>query len=186
MLFFTIFSEVLIRLSTYSTNQTLEFNYNILSTKFYNISIIPKYFLYCIAYYYALNSTKARKIVLFLYIIFFSISISNFIFWKTANEFKMITHIFASLLVIILVFFYFEQVRKKSAGNMFLKDPMIWISIGIFFFHLLTIPYLLTLSFLIQNNIALALGFYYFFVGIASFMYILFFVAYLCPTPKQK
>lgn len=152
----------------------------------FSLSMIPQYLLMMSVYYYHTSSKKLRKGIIATAIIFVTFALINFIFWQKAEKINSNTHLLACLIMLLLNFIYFEELRKGDNLTKLSQQPLVWISAGIFAYHLLSIPFLFILNFLNENYMPLAQTFFYVYQVFIFIAYILYTIAFLCPTPQQK
>ncbi len=153
----------------------------------YTLSIVPQYLLYMSMYYLTITIRWIRKAIVWTAGVFSIFAILNFTFWQKLTVVNSHSHVLADLIVILLALGYFEELRRKDEIIKLSKQPMVWISFGACIFHLLNIPYILNINALYQQNIgSFPRAFLYLYQGFIIVMYLLFSIAFLCPTPRQK
>jgi hypothetical protein len=153
----------------------------------YNLSIIPQYLLYMAVYYFIIRNVVIKKTILITSVLFSIFTIVNIIYWQTLYDVNSYTHLIADCIILLLSFVYFEQLKKEKEVVKLSLQPMVWISFGACVYHLLNIPYLFGMNYLVKNNfISFAYSFHYFYLIFQCIMYISYAKAFLCPTPQQK
>jgi hypothetical protein len=152
----------------------------------YNLFLIPQYILYLAVYYNAFASKNVKKVIIITGGFFLCFAILNIIFFQPINTVNSYTLLFADLIVIFLTVSYFEELRKQKDIINLTQHPLVWISLGAFIFHSANIPYLLSLEFLIHNNVSLAITLFYIYLGLNCLMYSFYTIAFLCQNPHQK
>lgn len=152
----------------------------------YNISLILQYILYLGIYYQVIHSVLLKKIILVLVILYPIFAILNLIFFQPVNTINSYTIVFASTIVIFVTTSYFEQLRREEYVIKLGTHPMVWLSLGAFIFHAANLPYIISLNFLIKNNISLAVALYYIYLGLNCLLYSLFSIAFLCKHPHPR
>jgi hypothetical protein len=179
LLFFSIIVETLALIWTrYFHN-----NYLI-----YTLAITPIYLLYMAVYYYAITSPVIRKAILVTGILFAIFGILNFLLWQKLLIVNTVSHMVADLIILLLIFIYFEQLKKEQdKENIKLSsNPMVWISLGAFIYHLLSIPFIFSINYMAKNNLSFVQSFYKVYLIVQCIMYILYIKSFLCPHPQQK
>jgi hypothetical protein len=186
LLFVALATDILGTLWNYYLYQFKE--WNLFSGNYWIItfSIAPQYLLYMAVYYEVLKSTQQKKIIQILAIVFTLFVIINFTFGQGLYEINSLSHLFADCIMLFLVFLYFEQIRKQKEILMLSKQPMVWISAGVFIYHLLNIPFLYCLNFLFDSQHSIVVPILNSYKAIIFCSYLLFIKAFLCPTPKQN
>ena len=152
----------------------------------YNCFLIPQYLLYMIVYYQTITSLILKKIIILTGILYTAFAILNNIFFQSIYTIDSFTLIMASLIVIFLTVSYFEELRKKEDLVKLTSHAMVWISLGAFIFHAASLPYLISLDYLIHNNLPLAISLFYIFLSLNCIMYSLYAIAFLCQNPYQR
>lgn len=152
----------------------------------YNSFLIPQYLLYMATYYKVIKSFTIRKAILVTGFFFALFAIFNFFYFQPIDTVNSYTIIFACLIVILLTAAYFEQLIKEKDIIRLTTHPMAWISLGAFIYHTACLPYMITLNYLIANNVSLAVTLFYIYLGLNCIMYSLYSIAYLCQHPLQK
>jgi hypothetical protein len=152
----------------------------------YTPLVILQYLLCAVFFYYALTSVRFKRVIAILTILFGCFSILNAAFIQGLSQINSYMHLFSDGLLIFCVFTYFEETRKTPELRDITKLPLTWISLGIFIFHLLNIPYLISINYLYINHTSVAIAFMYLYQTIIFISYILIIKAFLCPTPPQK
>jgi hypothetical protein len=148
--------------------------------------LIPQYLIQMAVFYEVLKKERLKKIIAVTAVFFTLFAVFNFIFWQGINAINSYTHIAGSFIMLFLVFAYFEQVRYGKEIISLKKQPMVWISLGNFIYHLLNIPYLLGINYLNEFYPEIAISFVNFYLFILVIMYLLFIKSFQCPHPQQK
>lgn len=152
----------------------------------YNFFLIPQYLLYMAVFYQAITSGVIRKTIIVLGLVFVSFSIVNWVYFQSIYSVNSYSLLLASGIIIFLTVSYFEQLRKSKTIISLYSHPMVWISLGAFIFHAANIPYLISLNYLIRNNVSLAIALFYIFLGLNCIMYLFYIKAFLCrPLPPK-
>jgi hypothetical protein len=151
----------------------------------YTPMIIIQYLLCATVYYRAIVSHKLKKIIRLLMILFALLSIMNLFLGQRLHSISTYTHLFSDAMILFCVFSYFEQIRKDVSTTNISTTPLLWISIGLLIFHLVNVPYLAVMNYLVEDYKAIAKAFFYFHHGVIAISYIFFTKAFLCPTPQK-
>jgi hypothetical protein len=134
-------------------------------------------------YYKVLHSTKLKRAILALAVAYPVFAVVNNIFWQDINSFDSYTLAMADGIVIFMTIAWFNQVLRESEIIRLATHPMVWISVGAFIFHAANLPYILSLDFLIHNDVPLAIALFYIFLTLNCIMYSLYIIAFLCQPP---
>ncbi len=193
LLFFVLLVESFSIAWKYYLHNAFSWVYTQNTAWIYNLSFAPQYFLYTILFYYSISYPKFKKSVLVTGLLLCTFILSNQFFGQGLFEVNTISHVFADCTVLFFCFAYFEELKNEEIRDeynaeiiQFLKKPMAWISFGIFIYHLLNIPYLFGMNYMIKNKISFAVTFHYIYMSFICLMYLCFIKAFLCPTPQQK
>jgi hypothetical protein len=148
--------------------------------------LIPQYLIQMAVFYEVLKKRPLKKIITIIAISFTVFAILNFMFWQGIHNVNSYTHIAGSFIMLFLVFAYFEQVRYDKEIISLKAQPLVWISLGNFIYHLLNIPFVFSFNYLLNFHLPIAQVFYNLYLFILILMYLSFIKAFLCPTPQQK
>lgn len=159
--------------------------YIALSSSIYSINLILVYLGYMAMYYSAIKFKLYRRSIIILGFIFFSFCLFNLRYLQPLGQVQTYIHLFGSIIVLLSVFLYFEQLRNEITLIKLSHQPMVWISFGIFMYHLLTIPFLFSLNYLNINLPSLAVSFFYVYIVILIISVIFYLIAFLCPQPQK-
>lgn len=167
-------------------NQSWSGHYSKSNIWIYNIFLIPQYLGYCLVFYQAAISKKRKKLIIAAAVIFTIVTVANMLFFQPVTTVSSFAIIAASLLVIFLSTGYFEELRKQETITRLSTHPMAWISLGAFIFHAANLPYIISLNYLIGNNMSLAVALFYIYMGLNCVMYTLYSTAFLCTRLPRK
>lgn len=163
---------VLNRWSFLFINRSNHWLANIIST----IEIV----FYSLLYYHFVNSPKSQKIILVTLAAYILLTFLNVIFLQGYNHFHTITYRVGSAMLIVFICIYFRQLMNTEEVVL-IREPMFWISTGLFFFLLGFIFYLSAFDFIayqtIKKHASLYKAIRY---SLIIQMYFLFAVGFLC------
>jgi hypothetical protein len=185
-LFTALFTELLGNLWHYYLHGFNGWHYSPNNAWIYSASFIPQYGLLMFVYHQVLDSKIIKRLIVVTALAFSVFAIFNFCCWQKNLVINSYTHIAADGIMLLLVFAYFEQVRKGKGLVKLSAQPMVWISLGVLIFHLLSIPYLLSINYLYLNYKSLATSFIYVYLLFVFATYVLYSKTFLCPTPEPK
>ena len=150
----------------------------------YNSFLIPQYLLYMAFYYQILRKTYIGQIIPVLAIAFTAFAVVNMLFWQSIHSIESYTLAMASSIVIVMVVTWFNKMLKEKEIINLSTHPATWISVGAFIFHSANIPFILSLNYLVNNNMSLALALFYIFLALNCIMYMSYIIAFLCQPPQ--
>lgn len=186
LLICVFFVEVLALLWKYYFYDFGHWNYSNSNLWLYNSFLIPQYLLYMAVYYKVIKSRKIKNGIIASGIFFSFFVIVNNIYFQSIDTINSFAIVAASIIVVLLTVLYFEQLRNEKEIIRLKGHPMVWISLGAFIFHAASLPYMISLNYLIQNNVPLAVELFYVYLGLNCTMYSLYLIAYLCQRPLHK
>lgn len=152
----------------------------------YNIFLIPQYLLYLRIYYLIIRSSAVKKAIAIIRILLPAFIIINLLFFQPINTINSYSIVASSAVVLFLSISYFEQLRNETEIIKLTSHPMVWLSLGAFIFHAANLPYIISLNYLIHNNIHLAVALYYIYLGLNCILYTFYSIAFLCRYPLLK
>lgn len=117
----------------------------------FNFSVPIEYLFYTYIYYNALNNFKVRMTILLMGIAFFVFCL---LVWSTTNieVFQNQILIVGNLFGILYSCFYFIEILNKDQIIDILKDPILWITCGVFLFNIGELTYTLFRPVLMANR----------------------------------
>jgi hypothetical protein len=151
----------------------------------YTLALIPYYLIFFAIYYNAVNRNSFKKTILYSGIAFLLFALINMFFIQKLGKVNSYTHLMADLIVFMCIYFYFEELRLAKEVKKLYSNPMIWISAGSFFFHLLNIPFLFLLNYLNSYYMPIAKSFVYMYIFFIFINYTFYIKALLCPAPQK-
>lgn len=148
----------------------------------YNVFMIPEYLFYLFFYYNLAQNRTEQKRNLFIVIG------AAFIIWGTANmifvQQMMVMNtyslLFYSIAVVYLAIDYFVSLLRSNKLVNLSREPLVWISIGAFFYHLCCIPYYIFMNYTTAKDIQLIIMLSKIMTVLVSAMYSSFTIAFLC------
>jgi hypothetical protein len=164
--------------------------YNLL---WYNSFLVPQYLLYIAVFYLAIRSEKIKQILKVVAVLFTVLAVGNMLFLQTINKVNSYTLIMASGIVLFCIIVWYNQshkdeeieAKKGAIPLSLMKNPMAWIALGAFIFHLAFPPYILGLNYLTAEDRSLAIKLFYLFQLLNFAMYTFYSIAFLCKRPLQ-
>jgi hypothetical protein len=161
-------------------------NYSMSNLWIYNCYLIAQYLFYLYFYYLATRNSNVKRWIVALAGIYFLFSLINVIFIQPIHTVNSYTIIAASLIMLFLTLTYFiELLRDKEIKNL-TSEPLVWISIGAFIFHIGNLPFFIFLNTLNKTNLSLALTLFKIILILNSLMYSFYAIAFLCQPKFPK
>lgn len=112
---------------------------------FYNLTILPTYYLYAYLYYKNLNNERLKKSIKVASILFTIVYFINNKYGQGETGFNTLTYIPANTFVAIIAFMYMKQFVETRDENPF-SDLLFWFSLATVLDLTGSIPTLCTLS----------------------------------------
>lgn len=75
-------------------------------------------------------------------------------------QYNTYSMIFTHVCIIILCFLYFQQLLQEPGIISIRKEPLFWMAISIFFYHAVSLPFLIMLGFFNIQNVQLTVLFF--------------------------
>lgn len=187
VLLWVMFSvELFAILWKFTLHKTEYWSYGRSNYWFYNLMLIPQYLLYQAFFFQTFKQRKSRKVLLASSVLFTIFALVNLFAIQGLFQINIYTAVFAFLIAVIFSIRYFMQIKNEPVASNIKQNPSTYIFLGIFINQSANIPYLLSLPYLVSSSPALATAFFYVFLGINCLMFVLYSIAYLCPTPQQR
>jgi len=147
---------------------------------FYNIFYFFTYSFYLYFFYLLLQSPKAKKRILVLWIGYAIFAIFNYCFWQGYWELNTYTLLVSSSLTIFVCLNYYYQLLYAKEIVSLKRDTGFWISTGLLIYHLASTMGLFLINFMGNISHEKALYLLYATRSAALIMYINLSIAYLC------
>ena len=170
----------------YFLHNTPWWHYSVYNIWIYNCFLIPQYLFYLFFFYLVLKSKVTRKIILLLVIFYTIFSIVNIFFVQTPHAVKINVIIAGDIIVIYLTISFFIQLLKDPELINLVYEPLVWISIGAFIFHLGNLPYFMFINTLNRINLSLSLSLFKIVLILNTLMYSFFTISFLCKPNYLK
>ena len=148
--------------------------------------VIFMHFLYNI-----ISSTKRKKIMIFLIILFLVLYV--FYFAKDLLIYRIIrpdtvTIVYtleSTILLIPSLFYYFQLFTKPPTINL-IKESSFWVVTGIFFSMICSLPYCIIENYMRKNNFEVATQLFSIFYVLYSLLFLMIIKAYSCENNAVK
>lgn len=185
-LFATLFTELFAIAWKLYLYKTPFWNYSKSNAWIYNIYLVPEYLFYFLFYFSVLKSNLVKKFIIIFSVIYAVGGIINLIFIQTLFNLNTYNIIAGNLTVLFLSLNYFHQSIKENESIENTREPLFWISIGVFVFNTASLPYFTFLNYLSKNNIALAIALFNILLALNILMYSFYLIAFLCSKTSLK
>jgi hypothetical protein len=152
----------------------------------YNISFTPQYVFYFFLYSKETNLALVKRVTRILipcFIIFTTLNIVLIQGLYVANTYTLIVCCF--IMLWLIASYFFQLLRQKEIIQLH-REPLVWISIGAFFFHLGCLPFYIWFNTLVTASMLKAYSFLSIEVVLNSIMYSTYLIAFLCRKNFHK
>jgi hypothetical protein len=125
----------------------------------YNLFITIRLGILLAVFYLILDAALIKRIirpVAFMLVLF---GILDYLFIQGPFQYNTYSVIFAHVPIIILCLFYFRQLLQETRIIVLHKEPLVWMTLGIFIYHAVSLPFLIMLGFLNMQQSTLSLVF---------------------------
>jgi hypothetical protein len=124
-----------------------------LNNQIFNISTVIEFLFFYYLFYQTINRPAAKNTIVVLSIIYFIWALINIAFVQGIDVFDSYTMLLGTLIIILFVFFYFYDAFDREEPVNLIREPMFWISIGIFLFYLGDFTFNLMYPYLAKHNL---------------------------------
>lgn len=118
---------------------------------YYNIATIVVLLLYYGLYLENIHGPWSRKVFITACIITFSFYIFNISFIQTGQTFHTYSFAIGSVCLCLGIVFYLKEIVESEKIVFISQDPLFWISIGLFAFYIINIPYFGMYNYLLKD-----------------------------------
>lgn len=125
----------------------------------YNAFITIRLGILLAVFYFILDTEKIRKIIPPLAFMLLSFGILDYLFIQGPFQYNTYSVIFAHVPIIVLCLLYFKQLLQETKIIVLHKEPLVWMTLGIFIYHAVSLPFLIMLGLLNMQQPELALTF---------------------------
>jgi len=124
-----------------------------LNNLIYNISTVIEFVFFYFLFYKGIKKQIFKKFIIGLAGLYILCSLINIAFVQGLYDFNSYTMLLGTVIIILFVFFYFYDAFDNSEPINLTREPMFWISIGIFIFYLGDFTFNLMYPYLQRNNL---------------------------------
>lgn len=123
------------------------------NNQIFNITTLLEFSFFYFLFFSSIKSISSKKIILVLTAFYLVSSLVNILFIQGFSTFNSYTMLIGTMVVVFCVFLYFYSAFEQNITVNLLKEPMFWVSIGIFLFYLGDFTFNLMYPFLQKNNL---------------------------------
>jgi hypothetical protein len=182
----TLLTEILAISWAWSLHKMFSWNYSMNNYWIYNPFITFRLGILLVVFYQILHSSQVKKVILFTGPVLVLFGIVDYIFIQGANQYNTYSVIFSHIPVIILCLLYFNQLLRGKWIIVLHKEPLVWMALGTFIYHTVSLPFLIMLGFLNMQQSNLAALFLPINDVLNLIMCSSYLIAFLCqPSPMQ-
>lgn len=120
---------------------------------YYNFTTLIILLLYYGLYLENLKSKRYRTIFLIACTITFCFYLINITFIQTGQTFHTYSFAIGSVCLCLGIIFYVKEIVENDKIVFVSKDPLFWISIGLFAFYIINIPFFGMYNFLVKDYV---------------------------------
>lgn len=179
-LFLTLFIELFALAWKYELFSTRWWHYSRNNLWIYNIYLIPQYFFYIYFFSRTTEVIWIRKNGPYIAWAYAIGATLNLVFGQGPDLVNYFTILVANFIVFLFSMAYFVHLMRDKVVVRLSKEPMVWISIGAFVFHLGSLPCFILLNYISFENIVLALSLFRIIIILNTLMYLSYSIAFLC------
>ncbi|MFA6083624.1 hypothetical protein [Mucilaginibacter sp.] len=119
----------------------------------YNCTTIIEFTFFFYLFYVNLINKRLKNIVVCLSLIYLAFSAFNLLYIQKVEIFNSYSMVLGTIFAMLFVFMYFYDLFEKNEPLQLIRNPMFWISIGIFLFYLGDFTFNLMQPYLQENNL---------------------------------
>ncbi len=151
-----------------------------------NLITVLDFTFYFYLLYAIVQSPLAKKIFLYILILFPIASLANILFLQK-SAFHTMTYSLGCLLVVGFCIYYFLELFQRKTSSNLVREPAFWICSGLLFYFTCTFPLYAVLN-IIKGGFqqGLLMKFLAILVILNIFLYLSFTIAFLCRLRTRK
>jgi hypothetical protein len=147
---------------------------------YYNITTIIILLLYYGLFIENIRIPVNKKIFKIICLITFCFYIINVLFIQTGQTFHTYSFTIGSICLCLGIIFYIKEIIESDKIVFISKDPLFWISVGLFAFYIINIPYFVMYNYLAQDYFEFLVLCKKIFLVLNYFMYSSIIIGLLC------
>ncbi len=144
----SLLTEILAILWKWYLYRMFGFNYSENNLWIYNIFITIRFAILLVIFYRLVQAPRAKKVILCGGSLLVLIGIINYAVVQGPFQYNTYTVIFAHVPIIALCLYYFKQLLEAPGTIRLQQEPFVWMTLGIFIYHVASLPFLVMLGFL--------------------------------------
>lgn len=121
---------------------------NIPNAALYNFFSTAAFAFYMNLIREAVFSTRAKKSITWVTLLYVIVALSNILFIQKINTFHTITFSIGCLMIVVTSMYYFYHLFRLPHSIDLSREPAFWIASGLLFYYLCTLPILGALNYL--------------------------------------
>lgn len=152
----------------------------------YNIFILIEFLFYYVLYGQLLMGEKIKRFIQWWIPVFILLAVLNWVFFQGFLRYDTYTVMLGSFVLLVLVFFFFNELMLSAERISLLRYPPFWISIGLLTFYSGQFITLAFFEYMIRTNnfsFATVLNFSMRYLNVI--LYTCYIVAFLCKRPAK-
>ncbi|MFC0518952.1 hypothetical protein ACFFGT_32355 [Mucilaginibacter angelicae] len=161
-------------------HQTAFWNFPASNIWIYNIFMLVQLLFLAAGYNRLLGAGRPRKLIRAGWIPLILFGIADFFYFQGPGVLNNLTIILYYLIFVLLALAFFYQVLHAKELVSLVSHPGVWISLGIFIYYSVALPYCIFLPYLVRQNLSLAVVLFNINVALDTLMYSLYLISFLC------
>lgn len=125
-----------------------------LNIKLYNVTTVLEFLFFYYLFYQCITKQIFKQLIIYFSVFYVTATVINQVFIQGFEVFHSYTMLLGTIIIIVFVFFYFYDAFERKEPLYLLKEPMFWISTGIFLFYLGDFTFNLMLPYLSRHHLA--------------------------------
>lgn len=121
----------------------------------YNLFILVRFSMLSGILYQALKQHPIKKILPAVIVTILFIGLLDYTTINGPNQYNTYSMLLTHVCIIVLCLYYFRQLLQEPGFITLHKEPLVWLTLSIFFYHAVSLPFLISLGFFNQNNLRL-------------------------------
>jgi hypothetical protein len=147
---------------------------------YYNVTTIITLLLYYGLYFENIRVITNKRIFLGSCVFAFCFYLVNIFFIQSGEVFHTYSFTIGSVCLCLGIVFYLKETVESEKIVVISKDPLFWISIGLFAFYIISIPFFAMYNYLRTDYVDILLLFRIIFVILNYFMYSCIIIGLIC------
>lgn len=154
MVIVTLFTELLAINWPYELRRYFHTSWN--NFWIYNLFMMVRFGLLSAIFYQVLTLPAIKKVLPTATTVILVFSMIEFIFIHGPLQYNTYSLIITHVCIITLCLLHFRQLLQEPVIITLRKEPIVWLTVSVFFYHAVALPFLISLSLFDQNDTRLA------------------------------